>query len=515
MPISQIDKLFRLVKSLDKSEKRHFRLFVNRLESNDGVLFIRLFDFIDKSQFLDEEKLKDKLSFKSSTQYSNTKRNLYTQILKSLRQVYVNKEKKMAIREQIDYASILYDKSLFDECRSILERVKPSISQINDHTLSLEILDIQKRIQSRYLSNFNKNEKTTEALIKSSINAERNVMATTSLLNFALLMRNLQSKIGYAKNVRDLELLHAFYYSNLAHLNPKHSEFYSTIYWHQAHLLYNQMQLNLTKTFKHTLAWIKTFDLNERMKRLDFDLYLLGLNKLLELLFILDQKKRYQFWYRQLKNSIKSFPIKSNTTTSQNSFIIRNTAVLNLAIINNKFSGIDNIINEISSAFNSSYFPISMESRTLFHYKFGLVYSYKGDYETALDYFNKIIVLAPDQRTADMYCYARLNSIICHFRLGNFEFVDNMLMSIRQSFNNNLLLNKPVDILLSFFRKGCKAMNFGLNDDYIEILEKLKKHRNQQFEKVAFLYYNFIWLFESFIENDSIEKIRNNKKKLS
>ena len=80
------------------------------------------------------------------------------------------------------------------------------------------------------------------------------------------------------------------------------------------------------------------------------------------------------------------------------------------------------------------------------------------------------------------------------------------MQNVRQSFYTHQISNKTVELILTFRRRGCKAMNFGLNDDYENVLYTLKKHKNSQFEKVAFIYYNFIGLFESLADNDSIEK---------
>ena len=47
MPSTQ-DPLFQLVKSFSKSEKRNFRLYVNRLHASDDKKFMQLFDVIEK-----------------------------------------------------------------------------------------------------------------------------------------------------------------------------------------------------------------------------------------------------------------------------------------------------------------------------------------------------------------------------------------------------------------------------------------------------------------------------------
>ena len=48
------DRLFLLVKSMDKAEKRNFKLFANRIKHVNTAKFIALFDVIDALTRYDE-----------------------------------------------------------------------------------------------------------------------------------------------------------------------------------------------------------------------------------------------------------------------------------------------------------------------------------------------------------------------------------------------------------------------------------------------------------------------------
>ena len=48
------DALFSLIKSLNRSEKRQFKLYVNRLQINADAKFLLLFDVLDKLNEYDE-----------------------------------------------------------------------------------------------------------------------------------------------------------------------------------------------------------------------------------------------------------------------------------------------------------------------------------------------------------------------------------------------------------------------------------------------------------------------------
>ena len=57
MTSHQKDTLFILIKSLSKSEKRQFKLYVNRLGVNADAKFLALFNLLDKMQDYKESEI--------------------------------------------------------------------------------------------------------------------------------------------------------------------------------------------------------------------------------------------------------------------------------------------------------------------------------------------------------------------------------------------------------------------------------------------------------------------------
>src|SRR3982750_2586424 len=86
MPNRSPDSLYLLIRSLEKSEKRNFKLYVKRNSNNTEDLKItKLFDAMDKMTAYDEDQLLKKNKWIKKQQFSNMKAHLYRQILSSLR----------------------------------------------------------------------------------------------------------------------------------------------------------------------------------------------------------------------------------------------------------------------------------------------------------------------------------------------------------------------------------------------------------------------------------------------
>ena len=81
MPNRSSDILFQLIHSLEKSEKRHFKLYIKRSSAKEDLKIIQLFDALDKLHDYDEKLLLRRLPTIEKPQLANLKTHLYKQIL--------------------------------------------------------------------------------------------------------------------------------------------------------------------------------------------------------------------------------------------------------------------------------------------------------------------------------------------------------------------------------------------------------------------------------------------------
>ena len=57
--------------------------------------------------------------------------------------------------------------------------------------------------------------------------------------------------------------------------------------------------------------------------------------------------------------------------------------------------------------------------------------------EKAIEYLNKLIDDSEQQLRTDIFCYARLIHLMCHYKMNNFSLVINLLPSVRTAFETN------------------------------------------------------------------------------
>ena len=207
MPDAQKDFLFTLVKSLSRSEKRQFKLYVNRLGINADAKFLLLFEALDKMNSYDEKKILDK-KITSKQQLSNLKAHLYKQILVSLRLNPIHQHSRIIIREQLDFAAILYQKGLYKQSLKLLDKAKQLALKQEEKNMAYEIIEFEKIIESQHITRSGQNR--AEELISQAKQISRENVIASKLSNISLRLYSFMLLDGYAQSEEKREEI--FYY---------------------------------------------------------------------------------------------------------------------------------------------------------------------------------------------------------------------------------------------------------------------------------------------------------------
>ena len=118
------EQLFRLVKSMSKSEKRQFKLLSKRTLPEETKKFVSLFDAVDSMTEYDDILLRRKVPQIPESQIPNMKAHLYEQILRSLRLSSTKKNQTLQIMLYLENANLLYNKCLYQDALNLLDKAK-------------------------------------------------------------------------------------------------------------------------------------------------------------------------------------------------------------------------------------------------------------------------------------------------------------------------------------------------------------------------------------------------------
>src|ERR1700733_8550476 len=201
MPNRSSDALFQLVKSLEKSEKRNFKLYVKRNSASEELKIIQLFDAMDKMDEYDEAQLLARNKSIRKQQLSNAKANLYRQILSSLRLIRNEDNIDIQLHEQLDHARILYNKGLYLQSLRILDRIKENAKAANQFSFLLQVLFFEKKIEGLHIT---RSMQDRAGSLASEVEEVNNRLTNIGRLsNLSLQLYSWYIKNGHARNEND------------------------------------------------------------------------------------------------------------------------------------------------------------------------------------------------------------------------------------------------------------------------------------------------------------------------
>ncbi len=509
MPNSQTDHLFKLIKTLSKSEKRNFKLYVNRVNSKEMAKFIQLFDVLDKQQRYDEAQILSKVPAIKKSQLSNLKRHLYKQLLISLRLIHIQRNLDIQIREQLDFAKILYNKGLYLQSLKLLDRIKLIARENHQDILHLEIIEFEKQIESNHITR--SIESRADELAQESDNRYKVISTAGKLSNLALRLYGWYIKLGHIRNQKDAYMIWEFFKANMPELNQRRMTFFEKIYYYQCYVWYSYILQDFLKCYKYALRWVDLFRDNPDISASDPTLPMRGYNNLLAALFYLGDYTKFCKALEEFEAFQSQHNELFNTNENLMAFQYLQTARINKHFIEGSFKEGLELIPEIEQQIQDYQLFLDHHRILIFYYKIACLYFGSGDNEKALTYLNEIINFKAGQLREDIQCYARLLHLITHYELGHFELLEYIIKSVYRFLAKIEDLNLVQKEILIFLRKALYLDKNNLKEAFIKLKNRLEILLEHPYEKRSFLYLDIISWLESKIRNRHVGEIIQEK----
>ncbi|THH35013.1 hypothetical protein [Neolewinella litorea] len=434
MPTAVKDQLWRLIKSLNKAEKRNFKLYATRAGSTGDSKFIQLFDVLDRLGDPDDSAVTDRLKL-TPGQYSNLKRHLYQQVLTSLRLIYINKEIDIELREQIDFSHILYGKGLYLDALRSLERAKSKAVEHNRDVLHLEILEFQKLIESRHVTLSRQIDNKMDLLLNESAERSYSVLNTSELFNLNIQIHGRYIEVGHSRSERERQENVEYWNSIQTYRFDREtvsSTFHQKINRFQASMWYHYIQLSFDDALESAMNALTLFHLSTHMTVKDPDLYLRCLYYVSIFAYLTGDTPRM---LRSLR-VVQEFLGDDQVLLNENSQLIGRTYAglmsLNAHLATANWTGAQRTGQQLRSAYSKKEFRPTDHRWGLFLYKFAATCFILRRFDEALDYLNEIINMRSGILREDLLLNTRLLHLICHFELGNRALLDYHLVNVNR-----------------------------------------------------------------------------------
>lgn len=160
------ESLIHLINNLTKQEKKEFSLYISNKPEKDYIFLFRL---IDDKKVSDPEELKMSfLAAKPTSSFNTVVIYLFDLLIDILTRLRTEQDSYYLLFNELLYARVLYEKSMYQECFQVLKKVKEKAVYYENHfallvaqrlelnyllTLDFEDMDEQKLLNKQYKMN--------------------------------------------------------------------------------------------------------------------------------------------------------------------------------------------------------------------------------------------------------------------------------------------------------------------------------------------------------------------------
>tara|TARA_A100001011_G_scaffold7041_1_gene8010 strand:- start:10876 stop:12447 length:1572 start_codon:yes stop_codon:yes gene_type:complete len=502
------DNLFVLIKSLTKSEKRQFKLYVGRMDSNEDSKFLNLFNLLDKMRKYDEKKIIES-NIVTKQQLSNLKAHLYKQILISLRLNPQHKNVKLHIRGQIDFATILYQKGLYRQSLKILDKVKSYALKYDENTSAYEIVEFEKLIESLYVTRSLTNR--TNELVTQTNHLKQINDVSSSLSNISLQLYEKLIKAGYAKSDSESKEIKSIFDEKIKYYIPENLGFREKLIYYQSWVWYSLLAQDFLSSYKYASKWIDTFNNKPEMINIHPVYYLKGYNFLLEALSLIKYPSKFKNSLDDMIEVVEdeSFPVNQNLNALI--FLYKYNNLFNLHVLEGTFKESIKIIPEVIDGIEKNKNFIDQHHIMLLYYKIACMYFTVDEFDKCIKYTSLIMRNKNIKMREDLQCFTRILNLIAHWEAG-LDF--NLDKIIKETYNYLEKLNDLHEVQKTIlnYLNGLENIYPGEIKGFLRNLyNELKKYEDDPYEKRAFLYLDIISWLESKIDRKPLQNIIKEK----
>ncbi len=493
------DTLFQLMQSLEKAEKRNFKLYIKRSSGKEDLKIIELFDALDKLNEYDEALLLKKLTSIKKPQLANAKVHLYKELLASLRIIKSTESIDMQLNEQLDYARILYNKGLYLQSLKILEKLEVMAKEHYKYNFLTQVVAWEKKIESLHITRSMAHR--ANELAQETIDVNTRVAIVSRMSSLALQLYSMYILNGHARNEKEEMSVIKFFTVNLPSNSHKLTGFYERLYLYQSYCWYGFIRQDFLMYYRYSQKWIDIFHEQPLMIKVETGYYIKGLHNLLNAHFDLRNFEGFEIALQQFRDFAKTDLAQKHDNHRIQTFVYIYAATLNQHFMTGTFEEGLKLIPELEAKLTEYALFLDSHRVLVFNYKIATLYFGSAQYDIAIDYLQKIINVNPELRN-DLQCYARLLHLMSHYELGNFEIMDSLIRSVYRFMAKMENLTIVEEAMFKFLRNAFRLSRHQLRAELETFLQNLKHLEKNRFQTRSFAYLDII----SWVESKVYEK---------
>ncbi len=423
--------LFKLVKTLSRSEKRYFTLDAQKGGAKNSNYF-SLFKAINAMKEYDETDLKGKFP-----NLSMDKSYLYEAILKSMRDYRSPKSKGAQLKQHIIDSKFLYERGLLDQCANRLKTAKSIAHDLADSLALLEINREERKLaKTRGINKFNLKFDDFKAVKEREIKNINDEFKYFDIYDY--LISEVQTKFIYTQEADRNEL--QIKYNPDGWEQPENS--LSRLRFFLSKALYYHLLGRAPLASEYFQKSARVWDENEILKKEEFSRYIINLSNAIAVSFLNKEMDTVKLLLQKLRNQNPE-----NFFAKRVKFINIIKHEINYVLETKDFSDANYLEKEVEKGISKFIIPVSSELTLMLQTAVMLMGA--GDFGSSKNWLKKMMSFKKYEDRKDLQKAARVLNLLLVAETEDYEVVELLIRAYDRYFKKNFKLEE-VEFELNF-----------------------------------------------------------------
>ena len=437
---------------------------------------------------------------------------MYKQILVSLRLSISSTNKRLQLREQLDYVYILYNKGLYEQSLQMLQRVKAQAIKLDERATEFQAIEFEKAVQTQYLSKTNFDYVSEIATQSTQIASHNEITAKLSSLALLLYAKNVH--YGYVKNDKEFRDITTFFESHIEEIDLDNAGFSESFWYYKSHLLYSILVQDLLSAYKFANKWVELFYMSPDMIQLHPVFFIRGHQHLFEILYLLKYMSKFKIALERFESTLAQPSFPKNHNISPYIFMGRYNNKINFHFLEGSFDEAIPLIPDVLNGVVQHVDQLDQHHIMVLYYKIACIYFGAGNLQKCIEYLQLIISDKSLRVHQDLMCFSRVLNVVAHYDAGlDYE----LETQVKQTYKFLLKMDELQAVqkeMIRFMRSLTDIYPNELKQAFRQLHASLKRFENDPYEKRSFLYLDILSWLESKIENRLIGEVIREKASL-
>ena len=499
---TKIDQIILLIQSLSKAEKRYIRLYTNLQSGDKNYMF--LYDYVCEG--LSAEQIYSRFCKEvNEKSFEMAAKHLYQVLLNCLVQLRDKQDIQTSIFNYITKSNILFERELYDNAFSELEKARKLASMYEKDLLLLLI----NRTELKYLRTIHFKGINEKALVNRQMQINDTMKYTRNINQHLQLYDILKHRIthkGYARSNKQKEDLNDLVLSEL-NLIANHS--YKGFEARKLHLLFQATYYLNAGNYKSAIRFyeelVALFEANPHLILNPPIYYLSAIEGVLESLHIAGLYQEMPFFISKLKEiSNGNYPTEFIVEVQARIHLYELSGFLNTG----QFDKAKLYASEYNDFLTKKVTIAGPETQVKLYLQAAILHLCLGAITKARKSMKKILESGKSFHTLPSYKTARLINLVIQAESGNYDFFQHEINSIKRMIRfekqiyitEKLLFRFLIAFPLPVFKKDKEKL-------WLQYQKEITQIRQDKYEKQLLKTFDFVAWIESNLTNSSYQEI--------